>query len=393
MVKPASDIPKKASGTLGYLVYFIFAFITMVFVFDLDVSLNSAPYSTPTFGVGECNEHLVVLVHGLLGNSADLDYLGQRLRQQGCTVLQSKSNNYVRSLQGIKAASQRLVEEIGDTQLNYPKLKTISFVGNSLGGLFSRYALNLMSREGKSHLFFASDNISPLEPGIFMTIATPHIGVLDDLYLEDKLQHLLGKPKITLPTFAKKLVGKIMGTSGSDCFLDDADSITESLLYKMSIEEEYLEPLRWFEKRRLYANLDLDFMVSLNTAAFLEKDTVNKLRDENIHFANDKGKARIITRIFTDQKSSEDAAVINASSYDDEKEVIYARMRQRLNAVGWEKVVVYFPSYLPLALAHNKIASKGWFIQGRFVMDEAASYITNSSTEAPPLEVEEKREL
>jgi hypothetical protein len=51
-----------------------------------------------------------------------------------------------------------------------PSLTTISVVGNSLGGLYARYALSLLFDPSTSL-------IAGLQPGTFLTIASPHLGV------------------------------------------------------------------------------------------------------------------------------------------------------------------------------------------------------------------------
>lgn len=91
--------------------------------------------------------HLVVLCNGLMGSSNDLTYLAQKLRDEGYLVLQSKANELQHSLLGIADGAKKLKEEVLTVKSKNPKLERISLIGNSLGGLFARYAVMLLFDE------------------------------------------------------------------------------------------------------------------------------------------------------------------------------------------------------------------------------------------------------
>jgi hypothetical protein len=113
--------------------------------------------------------HLVVLAHGLMGMPRDLDYLGQRLDDR-CCVLLSESNKLLNSLKGVRDGGAKLASEVRQYVEKHQGIQEISFVGNSLGGLYARYALSL--------LYNASDGtVAGCKPKNFLTIATPHLGV------------------------------------------------------------------------------------------------------------------------------------------------------------------------------------------------------------------------
>lgn len=84
-------------------------------------------------------DHLVVLSHGIHGLKTDLTYLAQQLRSAGCVVLVSSSNEFLRSQSGIEIGGKNLAQEILTVRNSNPQLKRISIVGNSLGGLYTRY--------------------------------------------------------------------------------------------------------------------------------------------------------------------------------------------------------------------------------------------------------------
>lgn len=191
-------------------------------------------------------------------------------------------------------------------------------MGNSLGGLYVRYAAKLLyrgepdnsedsrqithedratetdenstdsmtpaspgDRENASKREGASASetrpggtVAGLEPSVFMTIAAPHLGVRNFTY-------------VPLHPKLKPLASAYAGKSGSDLFMltsntsgsgeavtsetGESDGLARmSLLYEMATSEEYLTPLKAFRRRRAYANRRGDFMVPYSTAAFVE---------------------------------------------------------------------------------------------------------------------------
>ncbi len=184
-----------------------------------------------------------------------------------------------------------------------PSLSRISLVGNSLGGLYMRYAAKLLYRDdGGARAVGAAAGgggatVAGLQPSVFMTIASPHLGVRRFTY-------------VPLPAMLHPLAGVVMGKTGADLFLskpwsaaaqpdsppsdagdsrtghDEAAETCEAregggragggreapLLYNMATSEEFLRPLKAFRWRRAYANRHGDFMVPYGTAAFLEPD-------------------------------------------------------------------------------------------------------------------------
>ena len=110
---------------------------------------------------GANREHLVVLSHGIFGSAYDLSYLANKLEGNGFTVLRSNSNEAHRSLVGIERAADRLKDEILSTLQSKSFLSDISFVGNSLGGMITRFVIKLL---------YDSDSrtIAGLRPAKFM---------------------------------------------------------------------------------------------------------------------------------------------------------------------------------------------------------------------------------
>lgn len=121
----------------------------------------------------------------------------------------------------------RLALEVKEVVKAHPSLQRISFVGNSLGGLYSRYALKELWDEG-------SRTIAGCEPVTFMTIASPHLGV----------RKHLGLP---FPRPLHFMAPVFLGQTGEDLFLRGA---RPPLLVRMATEPAFLRPLEAFKHRR-----------------------------------------------------------------------------------------------------------------------------------------------
>lgn len=87
------------------------------------------------------SDHLVVLSHGLHGSRHDLTYLADHLEKAGCLVLRSSANEMLNSHVGVHAGGMKLADEVWNFLYLHSGVRRISFVGNSLGGLFARYAV------------------------------------------------------------------------------------------------------------------------------------------------------------------------------------------------------------------------------------------------------------
>lgn len=143
---------------------------------------------------------------GLMGGPNDLSFLCKQLESLGgesIVVLSSNCNEFVKTTHGISRGGRSLAKEIVSfiEKLSQQEAKTtlqyISFVGNSLGGLYARYAVKELFDEDKG-------TIAGLTPSHFMvfkclcfimikyklcfvdkTVATPHLGVRDYTFLDE----------------------------------------------------------------------------------------------------------------------------------------------------------------------------------------------------------------
>lgn len=254
---------------------------------------------------------------------------------------------------------ERLASEITNHVVANNQLRRISIVGNSLGGLYARYALKLLYDD-------LEGTVCGLQPHRFLSIATPHLGVRDWTFVEDNGYYA--------PDIVKRVVARFMLSTGRDIF-GISEEGEESLLLLMATDESFLKPLRSFGLRRLYANLNRDLVVPLGTAAFLPNSAVQSLREQ---FKETSGIVTMLTSS-TDEFMDHSVAVKHDSDI----------MMHSLNNLGWEKVIVNFPGVLPMA--HNMICALSrepkWFYEGmlgfnagQFVMSDASTWLTQTNT-------------
>ena len=299
------------------------------------------------------SNHLVVLAHGIMGTSNDLGYLANLLREKGCIVLCSSVNERTESLNGIDIGGKKLALEIVNIIDKMPSINEISFVGNSLGGLYSRFAIKELDNNSK---------LNNIKRKYFMSIATPHLGVLNYTYIEQALD-------ISIPVQIKELVASTMLRSGKHVFLADRENgkLSQSLLYKMATSDIYLNPLKAFSKRRLYANLVNDFVVPCEISSLLSHDECTNLRRKNQFTSG-------IVAVLSENNRAAINSDIDSFHY----------MLSSLDNIGWSKVIVNFPGVLPIA--HNKICALQRFplffydklmgtSEGKHVMNDAAAFL------------------
>ncbi|WZZ25823.1 hypothetical protein YC2023_009224 [Brassica napus] len=132
-------------------------------------------------------DHLVVMVNGIIGSSADWKYAAEQfvkkfpdkvLVHREC----SESNSATLTFDGVDMMGERLANEVLSVIKNRTGLKKISFVAHSLGGLVARYAVGkLYEKPGEANSLESpskakSGEIAGLEPMNFITFATPHLG-------------------------------------------------------------------------------------------------------------------------------------------------------------------------------------------------------------------------
>jgi len=126
--------------------------------------------------------HLVILVHGLDGTSEDLGYLKRILESESSLAVLNTAVNEGSTRDGIINGGRRVADDISrilresESMENY-NIEYISFLGNSLGGLYARYAVMELFNED-------TRLISGLQPLNFVTTASPWLGVRYHTYID-----------------------------------------------------------------------------------------------------------------------------------------------------------------------------------------------------------------
>ncbi|KAL3804448.1 hypothetical protein ACHAWO_012464 [Cyclotella atomus] len=426
------------------------------------------PYKAPTSPIHPL-AHYIFLVHGWLGNDLEMGYLSESFakciaKEGGDTtaidgeeeghdskrmkrsnsqllaadaagestyphhppvVVHSVKCNVGKTHDGIKNGGTRLAREIVDfIQSDLQKLQssnaassassekeghvTYSIVGNSLGGLYARYAISLVPRQlciprpiknntnNDATSYHSSQQKIHIHPNTFLTTATPHLGVSQHTYLP-------------LPRIAETIIGSGMGVTGTDLFrlnsdktgrenvigagvrklsgargvlgpwrsnpntssndennadssensTEEVDQEMECIIRNMCLQERYLGPLRNFQRRIAYANAyRTDFQVPTETAAFLNADsnvvhTVVACRDVNVEEGKrDRDENHVppfvVAVVTTEQQPPNPDKVEPSASETTTPNEELLQMSQSLDALGWTKFFIDVRNRIPL---------------------------------------------
>jgi hypothetical protein len=277
--------------------------------------------------------------------------------------------NEHKTTDGVIAGGDRLVEEIRQViQREMAKRSssslqggdgmmlqdiTISIVGNSLGGLFGRYAIaKLVERhctkqqesDDDDDDCWILDGMYRLHLNIFCTTATPHLGVSRHTY-------------VPIPRSAEIGVAHAMGDTGKDLFR------LNNLIQTMATCPTYLGPLSSFRKRIAYANAyGTDFPVPAGTAAFLSENS-----SYPHHFVEHEENGLIIATVHTpiqqqqqqqqpivpvqleleDDNQNSEQQLLQDEQYVEEHADELHQMSESLDKLGWKKVFVDVRRELP----------------------------------------------
>ena len=288
-------------------------------------------------------------------------------------VVYTPTCNERRTDDGVISGGDRLVEEMRqvidkemqrrqnskkDTEEDsdeFPRI-TISMLGNSLGGLYSRYAIAKLLQHCEVEEVSPTNTDSPtwildgkyrLSFNIFCTTATPHLGVAGHTFLP-------------IPRTAEVGVAQVMRSTGRDLFR------CNDLLKRMATAPEFLQPLGHFRQRIAYANAySTDFPVHCKTAGFLSDDSDSPHYfcppQEAEHDSSDdsaEADGLIIAKVYTPRRALSESPGTTESSKDildsDEREMDESLaweiehdkedelkvMSQSLDTLGWKKIFV-----------------------------------------------------
>ncbi|KAG5040980.1 hypothetical protein JHK85_013456 [Glycine max] len=316
-------------------------------------------------------DHLLVLVHGILGSTGDWTYAEAELKRRlgkNFLIYVSSSNTYTKTFSGIDGAGKRLADEVLQVVKKTKNLKRISFLAHSLGGLFARYAIAVLysldtySRDQPGNLansvtgnsqgtsLSRGGMIAGLEPINFITLATPHLGVRG----KKQLPFLLGVP--ILEKLAAPIAPFFVGQTGSQLFLTDGKPDKPPLLLRMASDSDdgkFLSALGAFTCRIIYANVSYDRILSPPRKSL---DGYKHVVDVEYCPPVPSDGPKFPPKAVKAKKAAQNAP--NTQNTVEYHEIVEDEMIQGLQQLGWKKVDVSFHSAFWPFFAHNNIHVK-----------------------------------
>ena len=221
---------------------------------------NTASAEEPPAPDELATEHLVVFCHGLTSSvsASDLRHgraLAEALPQveaalrEGAELYASSANaggSGAATLAwttrcGVEEGGRLLAEEVRGLIANRPRLRRLSFVGASLGGLFVRYAVGLLVPDSLP---------ATVAPHALVTLATPHLGVRGLIS-----SRLIG-------------TGRQLGMKTPA----DLDFKSDVMSNMSELGSAHMEALGAFAVRVAYAPIPDDGVVAWSTAALTGQD-------------------------------------------------------------------------------------------------------------------------
>ncbi|PHH75495.1 hypothetical protein CDD80_2329 [Ophiocordyceps camponoti-rufipedis] len=207
-------------------------------------------------------DHLCVLVHGLWGNPGHMKSMAKALRSQyprdRLCLLIAKRNSGSFTYDGIELGGERVCAEIEEELQNRAgKIKKLSVVGYSLGGLVSRYAVGLL---------YAKGLLEHIECMNFATFATPHLGVRS--------------PTKGWHNYIWNYVGaRSLSMSGRQLFAIDKFRDTGRPLLSVLADPAsiFMRGISKFKRRTLYANVVNDRSAVYYTTSIRKTDPFRNL--------------------------------------------------------------------------------------------------------------------
>ncbi|CAL9752674.1 unnamed protein product [Musa acuminata subsp. burmannicoides] len=310
-------------------------------VFSEPVDGGTDIYSCPSSSA----DHLVVMVHGILGSVADWEFGANqfvRMLPDKVIIHCSERNMYRLSLDGVDVMGERLAEEVAEVVKSRPELQKISFVAHSVGGLVARYAIGRLYSPPRRktiedplldvHNDSPSGTICGLEAINFITVATPHLGSRGN----KQVPFLFGVTAIE--KVASHVIHWIFGRTGRHLFLTDDDEGKPPLLQRMVDDYDdlcFMSGLQAFKRRVAYANVGYDHIVGWRTSSIRRNSELPKwegsLSENYPHIVYEEQSKGSITDECAD-----------LSLMDGDSDMLEEKLVRGLTRVSWERVDVSF---------------------------------------------------
>jgi Putative serine esterase (DUF676) len=237
------------------------------------------PSDSPGSVCNHPEQHLFVLVHGFQGAATDLSYIASQLhaRHESLCILVVQSNDgFLKTYDGIDSGGTRIADEVQHYLSTHTqkKITQISFIGHSLGGLFSRYAIGVLQVRG---LF------KTVTPQYYVSLASPHIGSRQHMSAAKGLAGFIVKSfsKTVLGVTGRQLMLLDEGKHRQEPLLDGEILSNDELkslpiLVRLS-RAPFVNALRRFRTRRVYANVKNDISVHFCTSGLFRRNPYKTL--------------------------------------------------------------------------------------------------------------------
>ena len=204
-------------------------------------------------------------------------------------IITSNSSDYIfgfySTCLGIERGGNRIRNEIEQILIEYPSITKISLIGSSLGGLYAREVVKQLYDEDNVCLRIKDRYLTGKN---FVTLATPHLGVVNKI---NKVLYKLARIAYCcylLPRTVSEFLG--FGKNPK--------------LRQMAKNRKYVKPLKLFENKVIYANTTNDNRVSVSSGLILPsleyKDEEGFMREtylEDIEYS--RSNKRCVIRPFT----------------------------------------------------------------------------------------------
>ncbi|KAG2299004.1 hypothetical protein Bca52824_035476 [Brassica carinata] len=208
--------------------------------------------------------HLVVMVHGILGSTDDWKFGAEQfvktLPDKVFVHCKEQKKLSALTLDSVDVMGERLASEVLEIIQTRPNIRKISFVAHSLGGLAARYAIGKLYKP-PNHEGPSQGTICGLEAVNFITVSTPHFGSMGNRQVTDVILMGFG---ICL------VIHWIFKRTGRHLFLKDEEEGKPPLLRRM-VEDtgdcHFVYALRAFKRRVVYSNVGHDHIVGWRTAS------------------------------------------------------------------------------------------------------------------------------
>ncbi|XP_010536558.1 PREDICTED: putative lipase YOR059C [Tarenaya hassleriana] len=303
-------------------------------------------------------DHLVVMVHGILGSTDDWKFGAEQFVRRlpdKVFVHCSERNASKLTLDGVDVMGERLANEVLEVLQRKPNIRKISFVAHSLGGLAARYAigklyrpaLNEDGKDSSGNVCEKTSNgtICGLEAMNFITVATPHLGSKGN----KQVPFLFGVT--SFEKVAGLVIHWIFKRTGRHLFLKDEEDGKPPLLRRMAEDSDdchFISALRAFKRKVLYSNVGYDHIVGWRTSSIRRDSDLPKWEDSR----NEKYPHIV------HEEHCKPCDAENASEGENDSDNMEEEMIRGLSSVSWEKIDVSFHSSRQRFAAHSVIQVK-----------------------------------